>query len=106
MQKMPDLLAYFLFDIMGENPLLQAKKMFGGWVILVRRKIFMMFFHDEFFVRENAFLEKNPERQFSYEAKNTIISMNYYRLDEENWENREMMEKMLDDFLTQISFKK
>lgn len=102
MKKLPDLLAYFLYDIMAENPILTAKSMFGDWAIFVNWKIFIIFSGGEFFVKENNFIEKSEEKRFFYMTKKWKKYMNYYRLDEVEWENREKMEAMLADFMGKI----
>lgn len=99
MKNLPDLLTYFLYDIMAENPILTAKSMFGDWAIFANWKIFIIFSGGEFFVKENNFIEKSEEKRFFYMTKKWKNFMNYYRLDETEWENREKMEEMLADFV-------
>ncbi len=102
MSKIPELLEYFLFDIMFDHPALSAKKMFGDWAVFAWWKIFIIFSAWEFFVKENNLIEKIPENRFSYKTKTKTVFMNYYRLDANEFEDRDLMEKMLEEFLENV----
>ncbi|MGE4443384.1 MAG: TfoX/Sxy family protein [Candidatus Altimarinota bacterium] len=90
-KQLPEILKYFLEDLLFDEIGYRAKSMFSGWGIYRFGKMFAILIEDEFYFKTGAnniqdYLE-NFSKPFTYTVKGQIRQMSYYRLPEEILEN-------------------
>lgn len=90
-KQLPEILKYFLEDLLFDEIWYRAKSMFSWWGIYRFWKMFAILIEDEFYFKTWAnniqdYLE-NFSKPFTYTVKWQIRQMSYYRLPEEILEN-------------------
>lgn len=90
-KQLPEILKYFLEDLLFDEIWYRAKSMFSWWWIYRFEKMFALLIDDEFYFKtwENNLQDylDNFSKPFTYKAKWQIKQMSYYRLPEEILEN-------------------
>lgn len=103
MKALPELLEYFLSDCLEGNRNYTIRRMFGGYGVYFRGKIFAIYAFERIYFKVGErnrwdFLEKNA-RIFSYEKQGKIATISYYELPEDILEDREELERWIEKAL-------
>lgn len=103
MKALPELLAYFLSDCLQGNRNYTTRRMFGGYGVYFRWKIFAIYAFERIYFKVGEhnkwdFLQKDA-RIFSYKKQGKIATISYYELPEEILEEREELEKWIEKAL-------
>lgn len=101
----PEILLYFLEDLLDGEIWYRAKRMFSWWGIYRFEKMFAILVDDEFYFKT---WEKNKHdyidiwaKPFTYEAKWKIKKLSYYKIPEDILENRSQLKIWIEKSLEQ-----
>lgn len=103
MKALPELLEYFLSDCLEGNTNYTTRRMFGGYGVYFRGKIFAIYAFERIYFKvwehnKWDFLEKDA-RIFSYEKQGRTATISYYELPEEIMEDMEELERWIEKAL-------
>lgn len=90
-QKYPQFLEFFLYDLLPQDGSFSTRKMFWAYAIYRYKKIFALCIDEEIYLRKNIFNEAYWVHQFSYKRNGKQVFLPYFRVDENILENREKL---------------
>lgn len=100
---LPELLRYFLSDCVEGDRNYTTKRMFSGYGVFYRGKIFAIYAMDRLYFKvwehnKQDFLDAWSQI-FSYEKQGKTATISYYTLPEELFDNRENLQLWIDKAL-------